>query len=78
MSGENTRVEEGGYMGKYQTVNATEGSPNLECFTCHDESLYHDSFAYWNEDDYDLLCSACYRKKSQDDGTKYIKVLTQH
>lgn len=68
----------GGHMGKWYTVSPTEGSEPLECFACHDESLYHDSFAYWNDEECDLLCTKCYQKKDGKNGTNYIKVLTQH
>lgn len=71
------RVEEGGYIGRYQSVNSVDGSP-LECFTCRDESLYHDSFAYWNESGDDLLCHQCYERKDGENRVKYLRVLTQH
>lgn len=49
---------------------------DLDCFTCHDKSLYHDSHAFWNEDKDDLLCVQCF--KQLNDTTGYISVITFH
>ena len=70
------RAGYGGDLGKWPTVSPTEGSEPLACFSCHDDSLYHDSFAYWDDDACDLLCSNCYSEK--ENKSSYVKVLTQH
>jgi hypothetical protein len=67
------RTQYGGMMGKYITVEATEGQ--LECFRCGDDSLYHDSLAYWHEEKDDLVCQSCFKKMEMKD---YDLVLTQH
>jgi hypothetical protein len=49
---------------------------DLDCFTCHDESLYHDSNAFWSKDKDDLLCVDCFKKLQ--DKTGYVSVITFH
>jgi len=49
---------------------------DLDCFTCHDDSLYHDSNAYWSKDKDDLLCVECFKKLQ--DKTGYVSVITFH
>lgn len=68
------RTQYGGMMGKYVSVEATRDQ--LKCFTCGDESLYHDSLAYWHEKKDDLVCHSCHSKKM--DKKEYMLVLTQH
>ncbi len=43
---------------------------------CGDESLYHDAYAYWHEEDDDLLCPQCFKKQRQPHG--YVRVVTYH
>jgi hypothetical protein len=80
-------VEYGGHLGDYMTVNSTNDVP-LKCFSCGDDSLYHDAHAWWNPLEDDLLCDDCVALKiinapinrtgklSFQPG--YYKVLTQH
>lgn len=70
------RTEYGGHLGNWATVVAAQGADDLKCFTCGDESLYHDAYAYWHEKNDDLLCPACFKKKDAPEG--YIRVLTYH
>jgi hypothetical protein len=66
-------------VGTAATKFVTRSSGNqkdLECFTCHDSSLYHDSYAYWNQDKDDLLCVTCFAELP--DQTGYISVITYH
>jgi len=66
-------------LGELTTVSATEEyGKNLDCFSCHDKSLYHDSFAYWNNDKDDLLCENCFGKLGAENQTGYQRVLTFH
>lgn len=48
---------------------------NLKCFTC-EINLYHDSYAWYNEEKDDLLCCDCFNKLK--DNTNYEKVVTFH
>jgi hypothetical protein len=67
-----------------QTGDILIPGDSLQCFSCQDESLYHDSFAYWNRSRDDLLCASCFKLKNEtpgnweDDLNTYIKVLTFH
>jgi hypothetical protein len=72
------RAGYGGHMKEWYTVSPTEGSGPLDCFGCHDESLYHDSIAYWDDDACDLLCLKCYSEKGEIEKSTYMKVLTYH
>ncbi len=73
---QNPRVVYDGNMGNLPSVVST-GENQLECFDCHDASLYHDAIAFWDEKSDDLLCTSCHEKKGES-GDDYIKVLTQH
>jgi hypothetical protein len=52
-----------------------DSGKELKCDECKDESLYHDSFAYFNSVTSRLLCESCYAKQSP---TGYVKVVTFH
>lgn len=56
----------------------SNNNDQLICFTCGDESLYHDSYAWWDDDNDDLICGPCYIKKGSDSIEKYKKVVTFH
>ena len=71
-----TRVLYDGMMGDLPSV-ISNGENRLECFECHEKSLYHDAIAYWNEEIDDLLCPVCYGRRGESDNN-YEKVLTQH
>lgn len=70
------RTAYGGHMGAILSVIAAEGAPELTCFTCGDESLYHDAYAYWHEENDDLLCPDCFQEKERP--KDYLRVVTYH
>jgi len=73
------RVVSNGNFGDMQSVSANPSyHSDLDCFSCHDESLYHDSFAYWSPAADDLLCEACFAKLSQEKRANYQRVITFH
>lgn len=67
----------GGFMGKVPSV-ISNTKATLACFTCGDDTLYHDAWAYWNEETDDLLCPSCFKKLAPGLGESYEKVITFH
>lgn len=67
------------YMWKFTdssdvTFLSDEAKP-LECDACHDESLEHDSWAYFSAETARVLCEPCHAKEKPEN---YTKVMTFH
>ncbi len=72
------RVQYGGHLiNTIICVQSANDNP-LECFTCHDESLYHDAWCHWNETTDDLLCVKCFESLEPGAQASYQRALSQH
>jgi len=58
-----------------QITFLSDDARELKCDACNDESLYHDSIAYFDETTKRVVCETCYAKEKPKD---YTKVITYH
>lgn len=53
-----------GHLDSGRTVMTVSSSTDemLRCFTCDDDAVKNYAWAWWNPDEDDLLCDACYKR----------------
>jgi Zn finger protein HypA/HybF involved in hydrogenase expression len=53
----------------------SDDKKELKCDACNDETLYHDSIAYFDETTHRVVCEMC---RAKENSKAYIKVITYH